>query len=648
MEKKKYQELVHNTELPDKKITVIVTLYNIEDYIERAIASVCAQTYRNLEILLVDSGSEDRSGEICDQWAEKDPRIQIIRRKENLGPSGARNLGIEAATGDYIAFVDGDDWIDAPMYEEMLRAMLACDADLAVCNYRVVRSDEVRDTSTDDVTILNHRELLEVFLQEDESYNIQNAVWNKLCKRELLSELRLPEGRIFEDIIYAVKLLALSQKCVYLNQARYNYFSNRSGSIMNSTRINRILQDQVRSYQEKGEFLLGLGEERLFRIHQYFFYKRMLIHYMDVRRQKPEDYPIYLKRIREIIGTPMWEVYEGQPKGDYVRMKLFDLSPELFVAFTEANEKYIIPWKQRRNQANSPLVVIRLSGGLGNQMFQYALYLQLKALGRNVKIDDRTEYEGRDNRRPIRLSVFGAAYPTPTEEEMIELTDSRMDLFSRIRRKLTGRKTAEYSEKSMRFDPKVLELERAYLTGVWQTEKYFEAIREQVKEAYRFRSLNLSGAMRQYEAQIRGSNAVAVHIRRGDYLAVPELYGEICTEEYYRNALEKMREAEPDCHFFIFTNDPDWAKKNHAGADRTIVEGNDEDSGYIDLYLMTQCRHFIIANSSFSWWGAYLGSHPDKKVIAPPEWFRGKDCGDIYSGLPLGTGKHSNGRKKKP
>ncbi len=636
MEKKRYDELVRNTERPDNKISVIVSIYNIRNYVEKCIASICAQTYPNLEILLVDDGSTDDSGVLCDQWAGKDARIRVIH-KRNGGLSSARNAGIAAATGEYIAFVDGDDWIDAPMYEHMLRAIKACDAQIAVCNYRAVGKKEIIDTSTDAVTVLEGKEILEAFITEDETYNIQNAAWNKLYHRSLMGELRFPEGKLFEDIVYTTKLFAASQKCVYLNQAYYNYIFDRSDSIMNSKKMQHILTDQVGAYREKGEFLRQIDEERLFRIHQYFFYKRMLLHYMDVRRQKPEGYAESLRRIREIIGKPMWEAYEGQPKGDYVRMKLFSISPILFAAFTEVNERYIIPWKQRRNAAaesgKNPLIVIRLSGGLGNQMFQYALYLQLKALGRNVKIDDITEYEGRDNRRPIRLSVFGAEYPTPSAEEMIELTDSRMDFLSRVRRKLTGRKTAEYPEKSMRFDPKVLELERAYLTGVWQTEKYFEAIRDQVKETFRFRDLNLSEAMLRYEEQIKGCKAVAVHIRRGDYLAASEVYGGICTEEYYRDAMEQMRYAEPDCHFFLFTNDPAWAKTHYVGEDCTIVEGNDEDSGYLDLYLMTLCRHFIIANSSFSWWGAYLGEHPDKKVIAPPEWIRGKDCRDVYAGL---------------
>lgn len=614
-------------------ISVIVSIYNIQKYVEKAIESICGQTYQKLEIILVDDGSTDQSGVICDKWAEKDPRIRVIH-KENGGLSSARNTGIEAATGEYITFVDGDDWIDEQMYEHMLSEMQKYDADLSVCNYKAVGKKEIIDTSTDEVTVFESDKALEAFITEDERYNIQNAAWNKLYKRSLMGELRFPEGKLFEDIVYTTKLFARCKKCVYLNRAYYNYIYDRSDSIMNSKKIRHILTDQVDAYREKGEFLKEIGEERFFRVHQYFFYKRMLNHYMDVKRQKPSGYRQDLRKIRENIGkSPMWEVYENQPKGDYVRMKLFSISPVLFSVFTECNETCVIPlkqWLHKQSSVDEPLVVIRLSGGLGNQMFQYALYLQLKKLGKNVKIDDVTEYD-REGVRPIHLPIFGISYPTPSKEEMIRLTDARMDLFSRIRRKLTGRKTAEYPEKSMRFDPQVLNLDRAYLTGVWQTAKYFAGAENEVREAFSFHNLKLSDNMQKYKEKIENTNAIAVHIRRGDYLQVSEIYGGICTEEYYRKAIAKFEEIETNCHFYIFSNDPEWVRQHYTQENVTIVEGNGENAGYVDMYLMSCCRHFVIANSSFSWWGAWLGNYEQKKVIAPTKWIHRKDCEDIYT-----------------
>ena len=611
-------------------ISVIVSIYNVQGYVEKSVQSIVNQTYKNLEIILVDDGSTDNSGKLCDAFAKNDARIKVIH-KGNGGLSSARNEGIKVATGEYIAFVDGDDWIDEDMYEGMLSAISKYDADIAICNYKEISKKGIRDTSSDEVTVFEGRETLKVFIEEDVNYQIQNAAWNKLYKRSLMGELRFPEGKLFEDIVYTTKLLAGSKRAVYINKAYYNYIFDRSDSIMNSKKVERLLTDQIPAYQEKGKFLLSIGEKDLFLTHQFFFYKRMLLHYKDAKEKKPEGYEKFIRDIRKVIcDKPVWEAFVGKSKGEWLRMKLYTISPLLYDGFTYVNENYILPNKMVKASAGEPLVVVQLSGGMGNQMFQYALYLQLKALGKNVKIDDKTEYEGRDA-RPIRLSVFDAKYETPTEVEMKCLTDSYLDMASKIRRKLTGRKTAAYMEKNQLFDPKVLEMDRAYLMGWWQSEKYFAGVKEKVREAFTFKNMNLSETMKTYAEAMESSNSVSVHIRRGDYLQVDEVYGGICTEEYYEKAMKKMREEMPDCHFFIFTNDILWVKEHMQGEEITVVEGNDEDAGYIDMYLMTCCKHYILANSSFSWWGCYLNPSLDKKVIAPKNWANERDCRDVYT-----------------
>lgn len=617
-------------EVLEPVISVIVSIYNVQAYVEKSVRSICNQTYKNLEIILVDDGATDNSGKICDKLAKEDSRIRVIH-KQNGGLSSARNEGIKIATGDYIAFVDGDDWIDEDMYEGMMYVMLKNDADISICNYKEISKKGIRDTSTDEIVVFEGRETLKVFIEEDVRYQIQNAAWNKLYKRNLMGELRFPEGKLFEDIVYTTKLLAKSEKAVYTNRAYYNYIFDRSDSIMNSKKVERLLTDQVPAYKEKGEFLLSIGEKELFLTHQFFFYKRMLLHYKEAKEKKPEGYLKFIKELRKVIcEKPIWEAFEGKSKGEWLRMRLYTISPLLYDGFTYLNENFILPNKMVKASQKESLVVIQLSGGMGNQMFQYALYLQLKALGKNVKVDDITEYEGR-NSRPIRLSVFDARYETPTEVEMKCLTDSYLDLVSKVRRKLTGRKTAAYAEKSQLFDPKVLEMDRAYLIGWWQSEKYFADVKDKVREAFTFKNLDLSETMEAYAESMKNSNSVSVHIRRGDYLQVDEVYGGICTEEYYEKAMQKMREEMPDCHFFIFTNDVLWVKEHMQGGDITVVEGNDEDAGYIDMYLMTCCKHYILANSSFSWWGYYLNPSKSKKVIAPKIWANGRDCRDVYT-----------------
>ena len=250
----------------ENKLSVIVSIYNIEQYLPRAIASVCGQTYKNLEIILVNDGSTDGSGQICDERAVTDTRIKVIHKK-NGGLSSARNAGIEAATGEYIAFLDGDDWIDASMYEDMLQLLLDNRAELAICSYKKISRSGVEDTSTGKVTLWEGREALEVFLEEKEEYQIQNAAWNKLYTRRLLGNLRFPEGKLYEDIVYTTRLLAASTRTVYVDCAYYNYVIDRSDSIMNSNRLERLLTDQIPAYEEKGRFLKEIGEEELYRTH---------------------------------------------------------------------------------------------------------------------------------------------------------------------------------------------------------------------------------------------------------------------------------------------------------------------------------------------------------------------------------------------
>lgn len=285
--------------------------------------------------------------------------------------------------------------------------------------------------------------------------------------------------------------------------------------------------------------------------------------------------------------------------------------------------------------------IIRMSGGIGNQMFQYALYLKLSSMGKEVKFDDVTEYK-LENARPIMLGVFGIDYPKADEKEMTEITDSSMALLSRLRRKMFGRESGEYHEASVDFDPEVLIRENAYLCGCFQTEKYFKDIEQKVREAFRFSEEAIPDKMREvingYQMQIQQTESVAIHIRRGDYLSVAEVYGGICTEAYYQSAIEYILEKYPKAHFFVFTNDVAWAerwceeKAGTAEADRfTVIKGTTEETGYIDLMLMSQCRHQIIANSSFSWWGAWLNPLPDKCVIAPDKWLNTCECHDIYT-----------------
>lgn len=283
------------------------------------------------------------------------------------------------------------------------------------------------------------------------------------------------------------------------------------------------------------------------------------------------------------------------------------------------------------------MIIVQLAGGLGNQMFQYALARRLMSMGRNVKIDDRAGFE-QDLQRNPALSVFGISYERPQEEELRRMLDSDPALWCKVRRKLCGRKKKSYFEETKRFLPQVLEWDDIYLEGYWQSEKYFEPIHAQIRELYDtdkiFRHTgNADAALRREMGQ---EDSVSVHIRRGDYLT-PEnekLYGNICTQQYYRAAMREMKRRRPDCHFYLFTNDVEWIRSWDVcgyGEESTIVDtGSGESADYRQFALMSECRHHILANSSFSWWASYLHPREDKIVLAPANWLNGWDCADLY------------------
>lgn len=288
------------------------------------------------------------------------------------------------------------------------------------------------------------------------------------------------------------------------------------------------------------------------------------------------------------------------------------------------------------------MIIIRMTGGLGNQMFQYALFLKLRSLGKEVKMDDRTQYAS-INARPIMLWCFDISYPRASKKEIDELTDGFMKLHHRIRRKLFGRKSLEYAEQSWNFDKQILVREPAYLTGYFQSERYFRDIEDQVRTVFNFsdkiwEGLDsvLSERVRGYQKKIGETLAVSVHIRRGDYLKNEEAYGHICTESYYHKAIDLVQKRYPQAVFFFFSNETQWVRKwleeeYPEEFPFEIIEGTDEATGYLDLFLMSRCKHHIIANSSFSWWGAWLNADKGKMVIAPSKWHNKQDYTDIYT-----------------
>lgn len=167
-------------------ISVIVPIYRVEPYLDRCIRSLVDQTYYNLEIILIDDGSPDKCPEICDEWEKKDHRIKVIH-KENGGLSDARNAGMQIMTGDYVSYIDSDDWVSGNMYEKMLYKIKEQKADICECQFQKTSGDIKNDIQqqTDNVNVLNKKEALKAVIEE----KINPVVWNKIYKREIVEGL---------------------------------------------------------------------------------------------------------------------------------------------------------------------------------------------------------------------------------------------------------------------------------------------------------------------------------------------------------------------------------------------------------------------------------------------------------------------------
>ena len=335
------------------RISVIVAVYNIEKYIAKCIESIMNQSYQELEIILVDDGSTDESGRICDAYARKDDRIKVIHR-ENGGLSAARNTGIENATGSYIGFVDGDDWIDEPMYEKMADMVKQYAADLVVCRYRCIYNKYQKDGSTGKITVFEKPlEMLTQCLREEEEFQIQHAAWNKIYKRELLGTKRFPEGKWYEDVVFSAQILSETKVGVYIDSAFYNYVCEREGSIMNAGMTEKFFTDWIPAYIEKENYLESLDNREPLCTHRYFFYKRLLSIYRDLFKKENKRVRKYKKQIESILRdrkNTFEEVYklEIAAKTEKVKMQIFMIAPLLFRMFMAVNDAVILPLKLKR------------------------------------------------------------------------------------------------------------------------------------------------------------------------------------------------------------------------------------------------------------------------------------------------------------
>lgn len=233
------------------KISIIIPVYNVEGYLHQCIDSIINQTYNNLEILLINDGSTDSSLDICNEYASKDDRI-IVLNKKNGGQSSARNMGLDIATGDFIGFVDSDDWVEPNMYETLLKGAKENEADIVACGvYNCDFKKGTRVPTVEGGGIVTYDNFYSYCdnLFVPCKFEIRFEIWNKIFKKEILEVVRFKEGQIYEEIFFMRNVLERTSKLVCIAIPLYDYRLCRPGSTVSSFKISRLSKiDEIDSF----------------------------------------------------------------------------------------------------------------------------------------------------------------------------------------------------------------------------------------------------------------------------------------------------------------------------------------------------------------------------------------------------------------
>lgn len=292
--------------------------------------------------------------------------------------------------------------------------------------------------------------------------------------------------------------------------------------------------------------------------------------------------------------------------------------------------------------------IVNITGGLGNQMFQYAFAVALQEKWKEeVKVDkhhyhyifsktfhgNNFYHNGFEIDKVFPNAKLGIASPWDIMKVSYYMPNFKL---SRIIRKLMPVRNGEYIQpaaKAYQHEDQTLAVNASYYEGYWMAYKYFEDCKEKIQEVYSFPPFSTDENKRHAEL-LNKDNTVTIHVRRGDYLGLKGL-GNVCTLEYYRKAIAIARQHIEFPEFFVFSNDQDWCMENlkdaFGNANVHFINNNKGKESYRDMQLMSLARCNIMANSSFSWWGAFLNPRKDQIVIAPSRWMNDRDCSSIYS-----------------
>lgn len=565
------------------KVSIIIPVYNVEKYLRNNLTSVTNQTLKDIEIICINDGSKDSSLDIINEFTQKDSRIKVINQ-ENKGLSTARNTGIDIATGEFIAFLDSDDYVDLDYYEKLYTTAVKHNAEISTAGiirkypktkekYRI-KYDKIEETT----------DVVEMFYLS----NIKRypSCWNRIYKKELLDRinLRFNDGRTYEDAAFSIRALNNCKKLVTVPEVFYYYVVNNNSIV------------KTKLTEKKKADKLFAERDRL---------KYVKEHHIAL----PDQYFRAMKYKVKIGGLTLYTLSESIKTDTYL---LFGHIP-VFRVKTETLPVYQLD-----------KIIIESAGRMANQMFCWAFAKSLsKKSGLDFLIDDSIntpqfnhfacfdEYKKHQVKKCPFKRILRTVLPiSPIRKGLAKAHFSMPHV-------------KEESGTFLKFHPEFMETkEPTYFSGFYQTEKYFKDIREELLKDFTLKE-KLNQKNQEILDKINSTESVSIHFRRGDYTKQrnQKTYG-VMSNDYYQNAIKTIAEKTgKKLTLFVFSDDIKWVKKNVKFDFETVyVDVNNDKQGYFDMELMKHCKHNIIANSSFSWWGAWLNKNPEKLVIAPSKW----------------------------
>lgn len=610
------------------KLSIIVACYNVEKYLNDCIESLYVQDIPvdEYEVVCVDDCSTDSTPDLLKKFEKKHNNFHVIHHDTNKKVGAARNTGRKVANGTYIWFIDGDDII---MHHSLKSMVELCDMnapDILLFNFRVINENGTfveKSHRFSNSPVLNGYEFIRNYFPCRISE--LTMVWTQLYRRDFLNKhnIQSPEINMGEDSPFAWRSLFLASSVMSVENDFYQYRANE----ISMTQEFRKHPTPVKVFEKS-----------------YVYSLEILKLYEEFKANDAEIAAELLKDLRWSVNTFRQTVQ--QEFNDDERRIFYRLTKRIFTNVDNPLKSYFsrktsrcvfmmnlgfncwnqfLSWSSDKSEKHKQLI-INMNSQLGNQMFYYALYLRLISNGRKVKFDTRYY---KDHPNHYRLDIFIPEIPVASENEILAMFDANRDIVSRVKRKIYGKQIRIFSEiekTSYAFDPDIFQVTHAYVDGYWQSEQYFTGIRHLLLKTFTFPAFSDERNIGLLK-RINENYTVSIHVRRGDYLnGFP-----LMTPEYYQQAMSIFNNKFQKVFYIVLSNDLEWAKDNIKFDEGVYVDWNTGSDSYRDMQLMTHCNSNIIANSSFSWWGAWLNNHEDKIVVAPSVWLNGVETPDIYA-----------------